>query len=106
MDKNCPPSLRSMTLFVQVGYQAANFQRLWKPGFRVSNVTHYRVITRNTEPLDKLEETWTEARVKEWERAAVDLDKVGINIEGDFFRSPVCSELTVDDEAKPAVASS
>lgn len=48
MDKNCPPALRSMTLFVQVGYRAANFERLWKPGFRVSNVTHYRVITRNT----------------------------------------------------------
>lgn len=35
--------------------------------------------------LDKLEETWTDQRTREWSEAKVALDKVGITIEGDFF---------------------
>lgn len=49
MDRNCPPTLRRMDILVQIGFPGHVFEDLWQPGFRVSNVTRYHVVTRTEE---------------------------------------------------------
>ncbi|EGG08287.1 uncharacterized protein MELLADRAFT_105234 [Melampsora larici-populina 98AG31] len=85
MDRNCPASLISMTLHINVGFDPSKyFEKFWDPTFRRSNLSRYFIVTRKEEGLgDGM--GWNDMMVGEWKECARKLKLTGIVMTGDFF---------------------